>query len=1643
MANIEYAYPSPTPGEQGTIPFKTTKGNVQAPPTPRDSKSPPIPDQFVQVKQEPQFSQGILPVVRIPAPPPNFSRDEYIAPPPSPKRRKLSHDADQIEQLTSQKHAADIALRDFDDLVYEIMQAQSTVEVDGPVLCNAHISNFFEEPDVDARDELVLNTRTLERVWVHIKKLKSLNKLKDVPQDHLLRLQQLCEPSIERGQTLNVRYVTGSSFDEEGVWQRQLLRANQSLHSALVSLSILAGLPEDAASQSPDIMGWSANLLVNVCENCLIPVVESRPEDQANSIFTASTNARDALKHVIESARKLIDLMATVCAQLNGERDFVNVIEFLAVKLIFVQNASSEKGSALGLQTYEKFRKLVMAVLSRIYARFPEERPAIMDEILTSLDKLPSTSRSARQFRLSNGQSIQLISALFMQLVQTTAMTHAGDVAKRKQHIKRRDLTPSDDELLDDRKHPEVPEIKEVSLSPTKRLELRVEQLFHPAAKSAQDIVSYLVTRASKTTKTGDSPYRSILDLLVEDLLSVLPSYEWPAAEMLLRVLAARMLDLAKNEKAASGKNMALECLGNVGSAISKLSSLLDVQFTSLSRQPEIAGSKIFARSKELFEMHTLAGGLTADEMVAIDGPFFHVMRHLKQRTGLSTMYQHSAQSYFAAHLAKLVSLAMKGSMGELSTPIDQMELLVVTSLHLLSDDESTMPNQPSLSMPDEVVSFLYLLSVLNLSFCRRLPEYMKILSTSFTSDQALVRSRSLKSFTAVLEADSSLLDRDLTIADDVFRCVSDESANVRDSALFLIARFIVPRPALQTQAIRCLLDCVDDEKVSVQKRAIGHLKDIYIQETRMPVKVLIARKVLYRLSDHEEVIAKLTHDVLSEIWIKPVLIFLTSDDVKARADVAVKELASTMMSCVLPPTESRLDAETLLPLLKKFFATSLRGSTASSIKPLFVKLVDTLFDHIISTEKNRAPLLVLAALAEAEPKLMPPPQLSKLRTYLVNVTNADLPMFQSATGIFCLVLADLPESQHTLVKAIQDDLMPLVGKLNRRDELDMVMRCLRVIDNVLHNTERPVRLAASIFNKLQEKLPPEMLEKFLRIAGSVGRYLNLEKEGTLYSKFLKAYDGKSISAHFAKILLPYSSAQAYPKIRIAALQSLGAICQSSPTLFNNKEVRQTFFGVLDARPEDAETQREDQDLKRVVLGMYDELYGERAASKEASEKAEKDQTKQALKQIGGDDQSRDQDSAVSSITPGIVDRVLKISLAEDSENALLAAQILSSISRQGLIHPKQCLGAFVAFSTSANDKIAQVGHRAQHLLHEQYESHCEREYKSAIVQAFKYQTVTSGDSTGATYPGLKPRLGKCFDIVMTSSSKFVKKFFSGILTSTALEFTNAENILISKEHVLFTRYAAQNIALADYRKVEELYHVILQVEIAYGKAGAELAQAIETAQSEHPDIVTIAHDNMENVTPRPETRTIDPALIVKLRRLAPAAACLLLLIETRAHLLRQYNIGKDIRLVMDTTKQAKETNKAPSKVHGFTGERFYSRSNQIVHDLDDPTAAMQLCKTFVEAMLFEEKFDPVNDEGAVSSIERGGGHVPELARSYSIASTPSKRGRKRKGSTSASGTPSKKPRGRAKKTQRRSSSAEGDDEDDDDDNGSDANFAG
>lgn len=1625
MTNFDYHYPSPT-SPKSSRRAKPEKVVLNAPPPPAPVPAQPKSSEHRVNTNGQQISQiysetkpkhsGI--VVQVPPPPPEYKKDDYVVVSGSPKRRKTSHDQEELLQARSQKQLSDNALQDFQDMLGDIFEGQDLIDSSGGVILNPKSLEFFEAFENEADGGLSLNLRTLERLRTSMKKLLHLQRLRDVSVEHLRRLKDICELSIETGKTIDVRISCDPSNEEQGQWAARLSRANNSICCAIVFAYIVIGNPQKEELLSNEMLSYTSHMLENVLDNCVTPVVEARPDTQDNSAFHQASTSRESLKQLLESCRKLLDLMATVCIDVKGGDTCVNTIEFLAARLIFVQNGSSEKNSVLGLQVYEKFRKSAMATLSRIYARFPNERRVILDEILSSLDKLPSNSRSARQFRLGDGKSIQLISALFMQLVQTTAM-HSPALASRKRRptTRRKTTRDSDDEEMADGDDAAVDEDEEDapnnhdSLS---KLDSKVDELYNAAARSAQDIIAFLVAKASGTTKTGDSPYRGILDLLVEDLITVLPSYDWPSAEMLLRYLAARFLDLAKNEKAASVKNMALESLGVMGSAISNLRASLPHAVSSIKKNGQAVTSETTLELIRLGDMYMQHATIAGQDLVASRGPFALVASYLNSSTNFTTLQQQSARSYFVAHFGKLISFTLNSPSGEqFRGQLEEVTQLVLQLMIATDSDVKTVGERPS----EEESRMAYLLCILNLAFCRRLEDIVKTLSSSFSSDQAQVRSRSLKSVAGILETDSSLLDRDASIADDIFRCASDDSAMVRDSALSLIARFIVPRKALESKAIKRLLECAADEKVGVSKRAIGHLKEIHLQERRDNVKEAIARKILERLNDHEESIATLAEQTLEDVWIKPVVALVQGDENGAATNVAVQDLASHLMACVAPAPE------TYLPVLKKFFASLLHSErkSSSSSQRLCSKLVQALFDQIISSEKTQAPLLVLTALAEANPKLMPPSQLAKLKNYLSDFkTDLDLFMFRSAVGIFYHVLPDLSDSHKTLLKAIQDDLILSLTKLGRRPELDAVTKCLSIIDGILQNTERLIKFTKSIFRQISAGLQAHQLVRILRIAGALAKHIDLDKRAADFAKDEPVLKISSISAHFVKTILPHVSS-AQPEVRQIALESLGSVCQASPAQFNNAQVRKKFFEMmeLDCRSSDAATNSTNFQLKSTVLKVFEELYATRSASKEKSDKSEEGKV-QGLKQMGGDAKLRDQDSAISAITMDIVERTTNIVMSETTDVALSAAKTLASISHQGLIHPKQCLGSFVAIGTNRDLQLATVGHRAQQLLHEQHESHCEREYMSAIQQAFTYQRSIGESTCGAVQPGHRAKLFQCFNIITVSNTKSVKRFLSGLVSRTIFDTGNSETPNVSLDHVHFTKFIMQNLAFFEYKKLDELLHLMLQLEMTYPTSGAELAQAIESAQQQYPDLVArqeaAEFGQIGDATNIIEMKTTDPALILALKRLAPAAACLLLLIETKSYLRRQYGV-LDVRQAIANSKQAKDTTKAPTKVHGITGEKFWNKSNEIVAALEDDIAAMGVCKDFVVAMNEEERLETLDEQPLTTEpIEMNGSGSVHLK-----VATPG--GRKRKLSASVATTPTKKSKGRPKKVQRRSSS--------------------
>ena len=566
------------------------------------------------------------------------------------KRRKLNTDDDNLAaiRLKDQKEEADAALVKLQDLLHEIFEAEDQLE---PGMTSAttaeHPNAVFLAPRALDISGSVLSSDIHSRLQKAIRKVVGFNRLQDIPSDYLNRIQKLCEKPVIAAQSPDLRLEDPSNDSEAQEWLKKI----DDMHNALLAVGTLlltmSGSQTERDLCPEDLIEAIPNVLNQTFDHCVIPAVEARPGGKEARHFEFFSSQKRVIGGLIQQSKKALALFADFLSRIDVSDGTVTAAEFFACKLIFVENSHTEKDSAVGFQKYESVRRGAMDVLAKVFSKYPAQRPFILDEILVSLEKLPSTRQSARQFKLADGKNIQLLTALVMQLVQTTAL----DVPTSRSSRTKSKLPPSgdggEDEQLDNpRGREDDDDGTELTME---QLATKVNRLYDNAVRSAQYIVKFIVQRAMTSTKTGDQPYRNILDLFTEDLIGVLGSTDWPAAELLLRIMASHMVGIADLDKSpATAKSMALELLGWMGSAISDLI----VTAQHLLPTMEESDSELTDFLKQLFEDYS-GRVLHPQDLVVAEGPYRMTLEYFLQVRHLDDWQLTSARGYYLAQWAK------------------------------------------------------------------------------------------------------------------------------------------------------------------------------------------------------------------------------------------------------------------------------------------------------------------------------------------------------------------------------------------------------------------------------------------------------------------------------------------------------------------------------------------------------------------------------------------------------------------------------------------------------------------------------------------------------------------------------------------------------------------------------------------------------------------------------------------------------------------------------------------------------------------------------------------------------------------------------------------------------------------------------
>jgi cohesin loading factor subunit SCC2 len=516
--------------------------------------------------------------------------------------------------------------------------------------------------------------------------------------------------------------------------------------------------------------------------------------------------------------------------------------------------------------------------------------------------------------------------------------------------------------------------------------------------------------------------------------------------------------------------------------------------------------------------------------------------------------------------------------------------------------------------------------------------------------------------------------------------------------------------------------------------------------------------------------------------------------------------------------------------------------------------------------------------------------------------------------------------------------------------------------------------------------------------------------------KRLLEWNGNSVSAFLLEGVRPFTMQSWDMSIREQALRSVGEISQQSPKMIIRADVEKAFKLVF--------INQDNQDLKRAVLIQFRDFFA--SAERRSETGAEIAVGQGAVAGAARLDTSfaaSDNDSATLHLAQKFLSDIVGIALGKTDDLALLATNIIISISRQGLVHPKEVGPALIALETSPVPHISQKAFLEHQKIHLQHETMFEKEYMTAVAQAYAYQRDVCDDSHGLTNIAFKPKMHLLFNVLKMGGRKTLKKFLTNICKQIDFELPKLDCTGAVPDVVLFTRFCLENLGLFDYAKVDEIVQLTSSLEgIVLKHTGPAVALAIETEMPQHiphpvqqPQEPGVDDASVLNVT----LEDLPPAQFpeARLRQLTVACMILQMMWETRSFIKRIYNMQGKIT--------AKDFQKPATRMNFVSGKELWDRMSNIMTSLDSRDNMIKQCRDFAELLEVdrEAKFDDEEDASDQLAKAAAGYETPdEEANGSGPAAPTSGRGRKRKGSVVGGSTP-KKAKGRSKKTQSRKGS--------------------
>eukprot|EP00118_Oscarella_pearsei_P009017 m.49438 g.49438 ORF g.49438 m.49438 type:complete len:1557 (+) comp33985_c0_seq2:406-5076(+) len=1446
----------------------------------------------------------------------------------------------------------------------------------------------------EVSSDVLLPHSEVPTILAQLKNLRSSNHLRKVSFNKLVQLIRILSLQVIDAKCLSLPEAPDQSESSEPQQWRQLV-FDRILHGTAASLSILCIMTTPKMSQKV-VMEEAIDVIVSFSAYQLKHNVY--PEYDALCAAVVGKKKEGAVDFKRRSKGKPVGReVALLCSQLMEivtqlseliERQKMSSFSVIQITSLGIQSFFVENMGALQLRS--------LKVVRSTFSRYESQREEILQEILESLTKLPTSKRNIRNFQLpeSPGESIQMMTALVLQLVQSS-------ISVPKLDVKRRRLTRTDEERS-------IDDIDVASI------------MTDSFAKTKQTIRNFLRSFVNKCgSKTDDTDYRPLLEHFVADLLLLINHPQWPAADVLLHTLSNIMGHLVSGGKSVEIglKTTAIEHLGTIASAlkmatVSRISRYQEVVMRILEENEmasgggssdELSEAQIQCLQRQLLQF--LSHCSCSDSSYLFAGRFLLAHWMKDNQTGVDRVLrdQDTLEGDDGGHLESSHTSEVLDVASQRKDFLEGLTELTKVSAQGTGFNSKLLSHEEASAL---VCCFA------NRRYWERLFDYClaKILHACNEATVAALRSKSLKSLSAILSADASILKR-ADVQYSVHLNLKDQAIKVREAALEIIGKYVLACPNLLSHYYAMLNERLQkDSGISVRKRVVKILRDICVSHPSCPKIPEMCVSMVKRIND-EPSMKELVSKVFHQLWFSNLGSGENPDESTA---FRVQAILDTVFAS---PNRDCGWLEQLLQSLLKADAESQSKSVLESCR----RIIDHVVQLVPKWEKETSNLLTCITTLQLFAKCVPSLLVKHATLFQPLLSlNCEGDVEQADVVRRCALTLDLivpmmENPSQVFLAALEESLVRVM--FNKRGVV--VASGTKCLDTVVNKITKNYKIVQAFFNRFYDclvkaqpsvdngtKLDASAKSSVLRSVYTVGLLCN-----HFDLNHFEPVNGRKLTPSFLMSVMSSFAACKDSAIQVKAFAGLGLLCRRYPELHSDLE--EVYVTALQSKG--------NAELKQKVLENLKDFFIEHGHGCDSVEKSDATVKEKIINKA--DSKSGQCSSLAEKFGPLIRSAIF----SPVNSVRRMAAETIFAILSRGLIHPLEFVSYLVAVSTDPNPEVKSLAEQHLSQIDSKYPRFIQTQSFAGIARSFTYQRVLASDR-GAAVRGLlkgvdcyKAQCSHLYSLLRDNRQQ--RRSFLGSLVRSFLS--------AKKEDFGRVLFFADSLASFSYCLLDEPLFVVQQLDKTatligtqslgeYREAFTLLLARNGTSLRDIDDLDTV--DDLAAIFPELDAKALMSAVV--------SGHCCLLLFLVKAHIMRSYGLSESkcreylasekakmydkpvtrkleapfnapaaVALVKELGDQAREGLHRMEVFHHYLElKRSMFRLTAVSDDEDDGNQVVAAAAAEVEEPSLVKKKTPTKSKRR-SSLSGGGGANPSagIKRRRSSATTSGKSGKKRR----------------------------------------------